>query len=92
MNHKTTVYDPTASLPPAARDHVRECAREMGIDHCQYHSCEQTIKLPDGRACEVWYDEDSSSPYAWRAFVAGVGTKNGASREEAIAAHGAGRG
>ncbi len=83
--NKTTVYDPTASLPAAARDHVRECAEEMGEDFREYLSCEAKINLPDGRICESWYNEDSASVYAWQAFIMGIGTCSGASREEAIA-------
>jgi len=85
MKTKTTVYDPAASFPAAT--HLRACAEEAGIDPLEYHSNESKITLPDGRVCEVWYDEDSSSPYAWRAFVMGVGTRSGCSRDEAIAEH-----
>lgn len=86
MKTKTTVYDPLASFPPAARQHLRECAEEMGIDPLEYRSHEEIVILPDGiRKCEVWYDEDSSSPWAWKAFVLGVGTRSGTSREDALA-------
>ncbi len=86
MKHATTIHDNTAAFPAAARAHLREVAAESGVDHCEYRSCEKAITLADGRACEVWYDEGSGSPFAWRAFVAGVGTRSGASREEAIKA------
>jgi hypothetical protein len=83
--HKTTVYDPTAGFPAPAREHLRECARESGEDYCEYHSCERTDTLPDGRIVESWYDEGPGSAFAWRAFIHGVGTRSGESREAAIA-------
>ena len=85
MKKTTIVYDSTATFPRAAREHLRECAAEMGIDPLEYRSCEETVILLDGRKCEVWYDENSSSPWAWKAFAMGVGTKSGTSREDAIA-------
>jgi len=75
---KTTVTDLSGG-----NQHLREIAEESGIDHLSYSSCEKTVKA-NGQEIETWYDEDSSSPYAWKAFIKGVGTKSGLSREEAI--------
>ena len=76
---KTTVTDLSGG-----NQHLREIAEESVIDHLSYSSNEKTVKV-DGREIETWYDEDSSSPFAWKAFIKGVGTKSGLSREEAIA-------
>lgn len=85
---KTTIHDFTAGFPEPARSHLREIAAESGVDHCEYRSHERAVTLPDGRTCETWYDEDASSALsAWKAFIAGVGTRSGASLEEAIEAH-----
>jgi hypothetical protein len=46
-------------------------------------SCENKTKW-EGRVIETWYEESRSSAYAWGAFIVGVGTSYGASREEAI--------
>ena len=37
-----------------------------------------------GRTIKIWYDESSASPFAWMAFVNGIGTSSGASDSEAI--------
>ena len=76
---KTTVTDLSGG-----NQHLREIAEESVIDHLSYSSNEKTVKV-DGREIETWYDEDSSSPFAWKACIKGVGTKSGLSREEAIA-------
>lgn len=82
----TTIIDPTQRMPKALAEHIRQCAYESGVDHCEYHSCERSFTLPDGREVESWYEESSASPYAWRAFVKGIGTRSGLSREDAVAA------
>lgn len=76
---KTRVVDNSGGC-----QHIRDCADESGVDYLSYQSCErkQVIK---GVTVESWYDEDASHPlWAWKAFVMGVGTGSGASREEAI--------
>ncbi len=75
---KTKVTDLSGGDP-----HLQEIAAESGIDHLSYLSCEETIKF-EGGEIQTWYDEDSSSPFAWKAFIKGVGTKSGLSREEAV--------
>jgi len=64
-------------------DHVRECAEEMGVEWPPVRSHERKISF-EGREIELWYDEDSNSPFAWKAFVRGIGTSSGASDEEAV--------
>jgi hypothetical protein len=85
---KTRAVDTLADLPPALRDHLREVAEESGVDPIEYRSKEHTVKLSDGRDCEVWYDEGASCALtAWKAFVMGVGTLSGPSAKEAVARH-----
>ena len=71
-------------LPAGAlRDHVAECAAEMGVDWPTAVSHERKIRY-HGKTIELWYDENGSV-YAWKAFVMGLGTSSGASDDEAIA-------
>ena len=77
---KSRVLD---DLPPGPlRDHVQECAEEMGIDWPISISNERTI-LHRKRTIEVWYEE-TGSVFAWKAFVKGLGTFSGAGDDEAI--------
>lgn len=75
---KTSVTDLSGG-----NQHLRDIAAESGIDYLSYFSCEKKIKVEDSEI-ETWYDEDSASPYAWKAFIKGVGTRSGLSREDAI--------
>lgn len=71
-------------LPPGPlRDHVAECAEEMGVDWPTPVSNERTLTYK-GRTIEVWFEE-TGSVFAWKAFVKGIGTRSGASDDEAIA-------
>lgn len=64
--------------------HIREIAEESGINYLEYHSNEKIIERA-GYKVEVWYDEDANSALsAWGAFIAGIGSKHGASEDEAI--------
>lgn len=66
--------------------HIRQCAEESGMDYLGYLSHEETATV-DGFTVETWYDEDASSGFtAWGAFIGGVGSCSGPSREDAIAA------
>lgn len=77
---KTRFLDDLPSCP--LRDHVQECADEMGVDWPTPVSNERSV-LYRGRTIDVWYEE-SGSVYAWKAFVKGLGTFSGAGDEEAI--------
>jgi len=45
----------------------------------------KSVRHYKGHVIESWYDEDSASALAWHAFIAGIGSRSGASREEAVA-------
>lgn len=64
-------------------NHLRECAEEMGVDYLEYRSHVKTIKR-ERRTIEIWYNEDSNTPYAWKAFIMGIGTSTGLNPENAI--------
>lgn len=63
--------------------HIREIAEESGVDYISYRSHE-TKGVIDGVEYEIWYDEDSSSPFAWKAFIKGYGTSSGLSPDDAL--------
>lgn len=76
---KTSVYDMSGG-----DSHIREIAKESGIDFMQYHSHEKKVTR-HGYEIEVWYDEDASSAMnAWGAFIKGIGSCNAESEESAI--------
>lgn len=75
---KTTVIDLSGG-----NSHIREIAAESGIDHLAYHSNEGKMQI-NGQEIEFWYDEDSASAYAWHAWIKGVGSRSGTSKEGAI--------
>ena len=63
--------------------HIIECAMEMGIDLEVSNSNEENIEYK-GHIIEVWYDENSSSPWAWNAFVKGFGTYTEHDRNQVV--------
>jgi hypothetical protein len=67
-----------------ALQHIMDCAEEMGVDPFPATSNEKRICY-QGRVIEVYYMEDSNSPWAWRAFVMTLGTVSGRTEEEVIA-------
>ena len=60
-------------LPPGKlRDHVRECAEEMGEDWPTPISNDRSFTY-QGRTVDIWYEE-TGSVFAWKAFCKGIGT------------------
>jgi hypothetical protein len=77
---KTTVIDLSGG-----NQHIRDIAEESGMEWLSYRSSEET-SVHSGHTVESWYDEDASSGWdAWKAWIKGVGTRSGPSREDAIA-------
>lgn len=63
--------------------HIQECALESGVDSDEFASNEDFFEYKD-HLIEVWYDETSSSPMAWNAFIKGFGTYSEYGRERVI--------
>ena len=63
--------------------HIEECATESGVDLEVSNSNEENIEYK-GHIIEVWYDENSSSPWAWHAFVQGFGTHIEHDRDQVV--------
>jgi hypothetical protein len=62
--------------------HLREMADETGVE---WPVSSDERKIPyKGRVIEVWYNQASASPWAWTAWVKGIGESIGTSEEEAI--------
>ena len=63
--------------------HIQECALESGVDSDEFASNEDFFKYKD-HLIEVWYDETTSSPMAWNAFIKGFGTYSEYGRERVV--------
>ena len=63
--------------------HIEECATESGVDLEVSNSNEENIEYK-GHIIEVWYDENSNSPWAWHAFVQGFGTHIEHDRDQVV--------
>lgn len=63
--------------------HLEECAIESGVDLEVSISNEKNINFK-GHVIQVWYDETSSSPFAWNAFIKGFGTYSEQDRNQVI--------
>ena len=65
------------------KEHIEECAFESGVDLTVCNSNEESTEYK-GHVIESWYDEGSSSAFAWCAWCKGFGTFSELDREDAI--------
>tara|TARA_B100000945_G_C20190074_1_gene506482 strand:- start:415 stop:690 length:276 start_codon:yes stop_codon:yes gene_type:complete len=63
--------------------HIQECATESGVDLEVSNSNEENIEYK-GHVIEVWYEENSNSPWAWNAFIKGFGTYSEYGRDRVV--------
>jgi hypothetical protein len=65
--------------------HLQECASESGIDLDEENAVSDEEKLEyNGHVIHSYYDEGSSSAFAWCAWCKGFGTFSELDREDAI--------